>query len=166
MVFNFDNTNTFDQTSLLASALPQKNAQLDDESHQLLHDVCCLWHYILPKMRALFPQPVVEKHEQMFMRGNLALQQTWSNSLDGSQHWLANALFPKNGLEDTYFAGFSFLKYLTQSNPIESQLRFCIFRGFETYNHLLSTNYYIWGRKAVNIIMSSRVFHTHGRKSH
>lgn len=51
--------------------LPQKNAQLDDEGQLLLHDVCCLWHWLVPKLQHAFPTPVVEKHTSLFMRGSL-----------------------------------------------------------------------------------------------
>eukprot|EP00435_Cladocopium_sp_Y103_P069260 s569_g33.t1 len=54
-----------------ASVKTKKNAQLDDEGQLALHDICCLWHWLVPKMQHVFPTPVVEKHQSLFMRGAL-----------------------------------------------------------------------------------------------
>ena len=54
-----------------AAAFSQKNAQLDEDGQLLLHDLCCLWHWLLPKLHEAFPKAVVDKHEAMFFRGIL-----------------------------------------------------------------------------------------------
>ena len=58
----------------IAPTLPQKNAQLDEESQLLLHDVTCLWHWLRPKMESAFPAPVIAKHDAMFQRGTLSMK--------------------------------------------------------------------------------------------
>lgn len=59
--------------SLSALGLPalQKLAQLDEDGHTLLHDVCCLWHWLLPKMVGAFPSDVVKRYESLFEKGLL-----------------------------------------------------------------------------------------------
>jgi len=37
----------------------------------LLHDVCCLWTWLRPKLVEAFPGAVVDKHDLLFMRGTL-----------------------------------------------------------------------------------------------
>ncbi|CAL1173958.1 unnamed protein product [Cladocopium goreaui] len=49
----------------------KKQAQLDEERHQLLFDVCCLWEYLLPKLESTFPKPTVEKCAALFSKGSL-----------------------------------------------------------------------------------------------
>ena len=55
----------------------QKAAQLDDESHYLLHDIACLWIWLQPKLAKNFPAPVVEKHEKLFFKGCLFFARYW-----------------------------------------------------------------------------------------
>ena len=55
-------------------ASPQKNAQLDEESQLLLHDITCLWHWLKPKMESAFPATVIQKFDDMFFRGTLSMQ--------------------------------------------------------------------------------------------
>lgn len=49
----------------------QKLAQLDEQGHQTLFDICCVWLYLGPKLQANFPQEVIAKYSQMFMKGML-----------------------------------------------------------------------------------------------
>ena len=49
----------------------QKLAQLNEEQHQHLHDLTCLWVYIMPRLEETFPGNVVQKHLQMFWDGIL-----------------------------------------------------------------------------------------------
>ena len=55
---------------LLPVAL-QKLAQLDDDKQQHLHDVCCVWLYLLPKLTNAFPSEVIAKYTTLFMKGIL-----------------------------------------------------------------------------------------------
>jgi hypothetical protein len=48
-------------------------AQLDDEKQLQLFDVCCLWKYLQPKIRENFPGSVLQKYDQMFLKGILGL---------------------------------------------------------------------------------------------
>jgi hypothetical protein len=52
----------------------QKAAQLSDEQHHLLFDVCCLWLWLLPKLSKHYPYEIVQKHVKLFNKGSLALQ--------------------------------------------------------------------------------------------
>ena len=58
-------------------SLYQKLAQLDEEAQMQLHDNCCLWHYLRPKLESAFPKGVVQKHYEMFMRGILIQNLVW-----------------------------------------------------------------------------------------
>lgn len=51
------------------ASLVQKQAQLDEEGHQALFDVCCLWVYLKPKLEENFPAPIVQKCENLFQKG-------------------------------------------------------------------------------------------------
>ena len=51
----------------------QKLAQLDDEKQMQLFDVCCLWVYLQPKIKENFPGSVLQKYDQMFLKGILGL---------------------------------------------------------------------------------------------
>ena len=55
----------------------QKQAQLDDDKHQHLFDICCVWRYLQPKLAEAFPQGVVDKYNQMFQKGFLGLGICW-----------------------------------------------------------------------------------------
>ena len=59
------------KTDYLVTCPLQKMAQLDEEKSQLLFDVCCLWQYLRPKMISNFPHAVVEKYDQLFLKGIL-----------------------------------------------------------------------------------------------
>ncbi|CAL1126565.1 unnamed protein product [Cladocopium goreaui] len=49
----------------------QEILQNDEEKHQFLFDICCVWQYLQPKMKSSFPMAVLEKYNQMFFKGNL-----------------------------------------------------------------------------------------------
>ena len=49
----------------------QKLAQLGEDQLQGLHDVCCLWIYLLPHLQRSFQGTVVDKHLKMFWDGML-----------------------------------------------------------------------------------------------
>ena len=51
----------------------QKLEQLNEEQHVLLHDVCCLWVWLVPHLREAFPGTVLEKHKAMFEQGMLTI---------------------------------------------------------------------------------------------
>ena len=56
------------------SFAPQKQAQMDEESHVNLHDVVCLWIWLKKKMVDAFPSSVVDKYDSLFHKGFLAIQ--------------------------------------------------------------------------------------------
>lgn len=47
----------------------QVGAQLDEAGHHALHDICCLWCYLLPHLRSEFPDITVKKYEGLFAKG-------------------------------------------------------------------------------------------------
>ena len=47
----------------------QVGAQLDEAGHHALHDICCLWCYLLPHLRSEFPDITVKKYEDLFAKG-------------------------------------------------------------------------------------------------
>ena len=49
----------------------QKQAQLGEDEHLELHDVCCAWIWVRGKMSTMFTEPVMEKYDGMFMDGYL-----------------------------------------------------------------------------------------------
>jgi hypothetical protein len=51
----------------------QKMAQTTEEQQQMLHDICCLWIYLRPRLEEAFPGGIVQKHTQMFWDGNLGV---------------------------------------------------------------------------------------------
>ena len=51
----------------------QKQQQMDLESHIMLHDVACLWVWLLPKLSSTFPGEVVDRHIELFFKGFLGL---------------------------------------------------------------------------------------------
>ena len=51
----------------------QKMAQITEEQQQMLHDICCLWIYLKPRLEEAFPGGVVQKHVQMFWDGSLGI---------------------------------------------------------------------------------------------
>ena len=63
----------------------QKAAQLSEDGHILLHDVCCLWVWLLPKLLSSFPGNTVKQHEELFHKGflgselDLAPAKLWMN---------------------------------------------------------------------------------------
>ena len=57
---------SFSRFPLLTTGLLQKQAQLDEDGHVLLHDVTLLWIWVKDKMGTMFPADVVDKHEEMF----------------------------------------------------------------------------------------------------
>jgi len=60
---------------LIFAANPaQKQAQLDLESHILLHDCCVLWLFVQSKMVEIFPGEVVQHHYQLFQQGTFGKQ--------------------------------------------------------------------------------------------
>ena len=71
---------------------PEKNAQLDDDGQLLLHDVVCLWNWMRPKLKSQFPGAVLQRHEELFMRGPLGEKKRWFH-FPKSKFWPCN--FPK-----------------------------------------------------------------------
>ena len=66
--------NSFYFLSLLIqpSVFPvQKSSMISEDEHALLHDVCCLWEWLVPKLKKEFPGSVVERHVELFMKGLL-----------------------------------------------------------------------------------------------
>ena len=53
----------------LAIDCAQKAAQRSEDEHILLHDICCLWVWLRPKMAAEFPGHVVKRHDDLFAKG-------------------------------------------------------------------------------------------------
>ena len=49
----------------------QKQAQLCEEEHVELHDVCCAWIWVREKMSTMFTDKVLEKYDGMFKDGYL-----------------------------------------------------------------------------------------------
>ena len=49
----------------------QKSSMISEDEHALLHDVCCLWEWLVPKLKKEFPGSVVERHVELFMKGLL-----------------------------------------------------------------------------------------------
>ena len=49
----------------------QKQAQLTEEQHLVLHDCVCLWVWLQPLMTAAFPNKDVEKYAELFEKGML-----------------------------------------------------------------------------------------------
>ena len=54
-------------------SLTQKLQQLTEEQHVLLHDICCLWVWLEPKLRSSFSGAICDKHCKMFSDGMLGL---------------------------------------------------------------------------------------------
>ena len=50
---------------------PQKFAMLDVDGLVHLHDVVCLWVWLVERLRRAFPSETVDRYESMFMRGCL-----------------------------------------------------------------------------------------------
>ena len=59
------------QRHVLICSFCQKLQQLSEEDHQMLHDVCCFWIWIKPKMMAEFPGEVIARHQDLFDKGIL-----------------------------------------------------------------------------------------------
>ena len=49
----------------------QKQAQLGEDEHIELHDVCCAWIWVREKMTTMFTDKVMEKYDGMFLDGSL-----------------------------------------------------------------------------------------------
>ena len=47
-------------------------AQLDEDGHLLLFDVCCLWIWVRASLQKSFNVEIISKHDDMFERGFLA----------------------------------------------------------------------------------------------
>ena len=58
----------FASSNPLAISCAQKAAQRSEDDHILLHDVCCLWVWLRPKMVAEFPGHVVKRHDDLFAK--------------------------------------------------------------------------------------------------
>ena len=48
---------------------PEKQSQISEDEHFLLHDVCCLWLWVKQKMAESFTVTEVEKHQELFDKG-------------------------------------------------------------------------------------------------
>ena len=70
----------------------QKNSMLSDEDHALLHDVCCMWMWLLPKLKMEFPGTTIQKHEDLFAKGFLGNNKIFC----GIQFYLGYVLPGKN----------------------------------------------------------------------
>lgn len=53
----------------------QKSSMLSEDDHALLHDTCCLWLWLLPKLKLEFPGTVIARHEELFAKGLLGYLQ-------------------------------------------------------------------------------------------
>ena len=60
-------------TGQASSAKTRKFAMLTEEQHFMLHDVCCLWTWLLRKLTSEFTGEVVTKVTDMFYRGLLGV---------------------------------------------------------------------------------------------
>ncbi|CAK9021468.1 Uncharacterized protein SCF082_LOCUS15362 [Durusdinium trenchii] len=58
-------------TGQASSAKTRKFAMLTEEQHFMLHDVCCLWTWLLRKLTSEFTGEVVTKVTDMFYRGTM-----------------------------------------------------------------------------------------------
>ena len=56
----------------------QKAAQLTDEQHYVLFDVCCLWLWLRPKLAQAYPAEIIDKHDKLFQKGCLGIVETKS----------------------------------------------------------------------------------------
>ncbi|CAK9076606.1 Uncharacterized protein SCF082_LOCUS36896, partial [Durusdinium trenchii] len=54
-----------------STAKAKKNAMLSEEDHLALHDNCCLWTWLLPKLQNEFQGQTVEKYQDLFYKGSL-----------------------------------------------------------------------------------------------
>ena len=54
-----------------STAKAKKNAMLSEEDHLALHDNCCLWTWLLPKLQNEFQGQTVEKYQDLFYKGCL-----------------------------------------------------------------------------------------------
>ena len=46
-------------------------AQLSADEHAMLHDCCCFWLWLVPKMTMEFPGEVIARHQELFYKGPL-----------------------------------------------------------------------------------------------
>ena len=60
-------------SQILIIHLCQKNAQLSEDEHILLHDICCCWIWLREKLAQSFPTAVVEKYDGLFEKGFFGL---------------------------------------------------------------------------------------------
>ena len=51
--------------------LAEKLAQLDEDAHVLLHDITCCWLWLRERLQRAFPNEVVDRYDDLFMKGLL-----------------------------------------------------------------------------------------------
>ena len=55
--------------SVTSSSKAKKNCQRSEQDHLLLHEIACLWIWMLPKLEGEFPGDVVSKYADLFSKG-------------------------------------------------------------------------------------------------
>ena len=115
----------------------QKLAQLDEEKHQTLFDMCCVWLYLQPKLQANFPQEVLDKYNQMFMKGMLDYHESYGFRYQswGFCDWLGMWIW----LEPNFWGFFDWVS----RNPVKKSLK--IWLGPNRFGEVVAKLKFWWG---------------------